>query len=379
MTGIGGGPGGSGEEADLSQFSDIGWVDADRNPWGVPVIDVRPLTQTVMSTTTDQQCAANAVSYRGDDGAGFIGEEPAVTSVVPVELSYPVDRLLADGVLFTPEAMEHKWALFCHGGQILFVRGWKRRVAAIAQLEQRADRVAVVSVRGTFTSEDEAPELTCRVLDFLLRSHALRGEYPAPLAPGLEADPGRAAMWCFAMFGNRASFATPHPVPLQDPDVPLRTYSLLHIAVAECDAAGVEAQVSAGVPVDLLAPDGLTPLHWATAVPDATMMALLLELGSPVDAQSEQGATPLMFAVQDGSLEKVDFLAVHGADVDARDDRGFTSLHRAAELGHVELVRFLLERGAAPAPEAQGYTPRDMAEMRGRAEVVALLDQYGSA
>ena len=73
-----------------------------------------------------------------------------------------------------------------------------------------------------------------------------------------------------------------------------------------------------------------------------------------------------------------DFLALHGADVDARDDRGFTSLHRAAELGHVELVRLLLERGAAPAPEAQGHTPRDMAEMRGRTEVVALLGQYGS-
>ena len=378
MTGLVGGPGGSGEGADLSQFSGIEWVDADRNAWGVPVIDVRPLTQTVMSTTTDKQCAANAVSYRGDDGTGFIGEEPLVTRVVPVELSYPIDRCLADGVLFTPEMMEHKWALFCHGGKILFVRGWKRRVDAIAQYEQRGDRVAVVSVRGTFTSEDEAPELTCRVLDYLLRSHALRGEYPAPLAPGFETEPGKAAMWCFAMFGNRASFATPHVVPAQDPDVPLRTYSLLHIAVAECDAAMVEAQVSAGVPVDLPAPDGLTPLHWATAVPDATMMALLLELGSPVDAQSEQGATPLMLAVQDGSPQKVGFLALHGADVDARDNRGFTSLHRAAELGHVELVRLLLERGAAPAPEAQGYTPRDMAEIRGHAEVVALLGQNGS-
>ena len=378
MTGLGGGPHGPGGGADLFETSDIEWVDADHNPWGVPVLDVRSLTQTVMSTTTDQQYAANAVSYQGDDGTGFIGEEPAVTRVVPVELSYPVDRRLADGVLFTPEAMEHKWALFCHGGQILFVRGWKRRVAAIAQYEQRGDRVAVVSVRGTFTSEEEAPELTCRVLDYLLRSHALRGEYPAPLAPGLEADPGRAAMWCFAMFGNRASFATPHPVPLQDPDVPLRTFSLLHIAVARRDATGVEAQVSPGCPSTFLAPDGVTPLHWAAIGPDEAMMALLLELGSPVDARSEQGATPLMNAVQDGSLPKTEFLLDHGADVDARDDRGFTSMHRAAELGHVELVRLLLGRGAAPAPEAQGYTPRDMAEMRGHAEVVALLDQYGS-
>lgn len=206
MTAVGGGS--DRGEADSFQTSDIAWVDAAHNPWGIPVIDVRPLTQTVMSTTTDQQCAANAVSYQGDDGTGFIGEDPSVAHVVPVELSYPVERCLADGVLFAPEAMEHKWALFCHGGQILFVRGWKRRVAAVAEYEQRGDRVAVVSVRGTFTSEDEAPELTCRVLDYLLRSHALRGEYPAPLAPGLEADLGRAAMWCFSMFGNRASFAT---------------------------------------------------------------------------------------------------------------------------------------------------------------------------
>jgi hypothetical protein len=378
VTESGGGPLGSGGDADRFHLSDIEWVDADHNPWGVPVIDIRPLTQTVISTTTDQQCAANAVSYRGDDGAGFIGEEPEVLRDVPTQLSYPVDRRLADGVLFAPEVMEHTWALFCHGGQILFVRGWKRRVAAIAQYEQRGDRVAVVSVRGTFTSEDEAPELTCRVLDYLLRRHALRGEYPAPLAPGLETDSGRAAMWCFSMFGNRASFATPHPVPMQDPDVPLRTFSLLHIAVARRDAARVEAQVSAGVPVDLLAPDGRASLHWAITVPDGTMMALLLWLGSPVDARSEQGATPLMSAVQNGSLQKTELPVDHGADVDACDDRGFTSLHRAAELGHVELVRLLLGRGVVSSPEAQGRTPRRLGEMRGHADIVALLDQHGA-
>jgi hypothetical protein len=37
-------------------------------------------------------------------------------------------------------------------------------------------------------------------------------------------------------------------------------------------------------------------------------------------------------------------------------------------------VRVLLDRGATRDLEAQGHTPRSLAEMRGRSEIVAMLD-----
>jgi ankyrin repeat protein len=49
-------------------------------------------------------------------------------------------------------------------------------------------------------------------------------------------------------------------------------------------------------------------------------------------------------------------------------------LHRAAEMGHLDVLRVLLDRGAMPNPEAEGHTPRSLAEGRNRADIVAVLD-----
>ena len=363
---------------DWPQLSDVHWVDAADNPWGVRVLDVRPVTLTMMSTSTDRQCASNAVSFAHDDGTSFIGQEPPVTRVADANLRFPIDRFLADGVLFIPREMEHKWALFYHRGQIICVRSWLRQVSAVARVESHADHVEIVEVRGTFTGEDEEPQFTVRVIDYLLRSHALDTVYPAPLPVDLETDPGRAAMWCMSSFGNRVQFATPLQIARREPDTPLRTVSLLHIAAAQGDASTIEASVAAGVPVDLLATDGLAPLHWALVRDDLAGATLLLDLGSPVDVRSLEGATPLMDAVQAGSTDQVLFLLDRNADVNARDHRGFTALHRAAQMGDLGLVELLLARGASPDPEAQGQTPRALAEARGEDAVVALLRDHGA-
>lgn len=359
---------------------DIPWVDAADNPWGVRVLDVRPVTLTMLSASRDSTCAANAVSFGQDDGMGFIGEEPPVNRRIEASLRFATDRVLADGVLFVPREMEHKWALFYHRGSILCVRSWLRQVQAIGRVKVDENTIEITEIHGAFVSEDEPPAFTRRVLDYLLRSHALDMVYPAPLLPGTEKDPAAAAMWCMSMFGNRALFATPHELHQSDPGRPLRTHSLLHIAVARGDVGAMERSLAAGVPVDLLAGDGLAPLHWALACDDPTIMTILLDRGSPVDVRSDEGATPLMNAVQSASLEKIAFLLDHGAEVNARDRRGFTALHRAAEMGKLEVTRMLLERGASPNSEAEGgHTPRSLAEARKETRIIGLLDRYSSS
>ena len=57
------------------------------------------------------------------------------------------------------------------------------------------------------------------------------------------------------------------------------------------------------------------------------------------------------------------------------DDR---RLHRAANMGELDLVRLLLERGAHPGPDAQGHTPRSLAEARGHTEVLEALSRTGA-
>ena len=362
-----------------SHDPDIAWIEAADTPWGVRVLDVRPVTLSTLSISGDPQCAANAMSFEQEDGASFIGKEPPVTRSIDANLRFPIDRVLAEGVLFTPSEMEHKYALFYRCGEILCVRSWLRQVEVIARVEAHQDHIELTGVRGTFESNDEDPEFTVRALDYLLRSHALETVYPAPLPAGAEKDPKKAARWCMSMFGNKASFAAPYPVPYRVPDKPLRTHSLLHIAVARGDVPAIEDGLSAGIPIDLLAGDGLAPLHWAMVRPDTAIMSFLLDHGSPVDVRSSEGATPLMNAVQDASLVKAAFLLDHGADVNARDQRGFTALHRAAGMGLLDVTGMLLDRGASPDSEAGGYTPRSLAEAQGKTGIVDLLSKYGSS
>ena len=115
------------------------------------------------------------------------------------------------------------------------------------------------------------------------------------------------------MFGNLAVAATPHLLPDDPPEKPLRTDSILHIAAAQADTAQIDRQLKLGVPIDLLAKDGLAPMHWALATPGTETLQYLLDAGSPVDVRSLEGATPLMNAVQAGEAERVSFLVQRGA------------------------------------------------------------------
>lgn len=362
--------------SDAPQLPDIPWIPPDKNPWMIPLLDVRPITQGMVSTSQDSESARNAASFGGDDGTGFAGQEPPVPRSTPSTLRYRRDRLLADGALFIPTCMEHKWALYHHDGEILVVRSWQRKVYVAAQVEQEGDAVRIESIHGTITGDPgEPPRFTERVLDFLIRSHALDLVYPAPLPPGAEKDPARAGLLCFSFYGNLAQVAAAEEPPADTPAAPLRSDSLLHIAVARGDPVRVEMQLAAGIPIDLPSKSGLPPLHWAlTGTED--MLEFLVSKGSPVDVRSTEGATALMTEAQRGKAGHLRWLLDHGADPNARDLRGFTALHRAAETGNRAGVEFLLAKGADPRAEAQGHTPLSLAGARGHPEIAGLISSW---
>jgi hypothetical protein len=216
----------------MSESPEIPWIEAADTPWGVRVLDVRGVTQTMLSTSADPQCAANALSFDRDDGSAFELAEPLVARVIGAMIPYRVEGPLADGALFRPREMEHKWAIFHRQsghrqsghrqGRIFFVRSWTRKVHVIAELSPGECCVQITRLNGVFTDEDEHPLFTTMVADFLLRSHVLRLVYPAPLPEGMEASPQQAALWCFHMFGNRALCATHEIIPIHMPEQPLQ-------------------------------------------------------------------------------------------------------------------------------------------------------------
>lgn len=315
--------------------------------------------------------AANAVSFGGEDGLSFVGQEPPVARRVALSRRYRVDRLLADGALFLPTTMEHKWALFFHESRLIFVRSWRRQVLVTACVHASGDGfIEVTEADGVFTDETEDVAFTSATIDFIVRTHGVGEVFPAPLLsdPGEDLRSGAAA--AFNSFGKMAHVATHHRFVADPPEHPLRSHSLFHIAVAKGDVDAAQAELDKGVPIDLLAGDGLTALHWAQ---DTGVSSWLLARGLPVDARSTEGATVLMNAVQADDEQHARWLLDHGADPNLADNRGFTGLHRAAEMGLVSIARLLLEHGASATPIAQGYTPLALAQARGHQAVVALL------
>ena len=206
----------------MVQIPEIPWVEAAGNQWGVRLLDVSAVTEHMISTSADPECAANAISFERDDGSAFAGMEPLVARRTKAGLRYRVDGPLADGALFRPWMMEHKWAIFHRQGRILFVRSWTRQLHAVALVAAHEGYVEITEIQGAFMDSEEEPAFTVRTLDYLMRSHALGIVSPAPLPPGAEESPQDAALWCFHMFGNRVLCATPEPVPWKMPEKPLR-------------------------------------------------------------------------------------------------------------------------------------------------------------
>jgi len=348
------------------------WIEANQNPWGIRLLDLRPVTKAMLATSKDPQCASNAISYNGEDGTTFVNQEPADNTVITTDIIIPIDKMLAPGVLFMPETMEHKWAIYFHNDTLIFVRSWLRQVMVTAKTRQGENKLVIESVNGKFLN-NESPALTRSILKFLLASYAIGEVIPAPIVAALAIKPQDAALWAFSTYGNKADVGVFDEN--FDPAIkgPLRSHSLLHLAVAQGNMAEIEKQFNAGISLELLAADGLTPLHWSIGSGGIQVMKKLLALGAKPDARSEEGATPLMNAVQSNAIAHLHLLLQSGADPNAVDNRGFTSLHRAAEMGHIEIVTILLEHGADKHVSAHGYTALALAEARGHEEIVKLL------
>ncbi len=348
------------------------WIEPDQNPWKLRILDLRSVMQTMLATSSDPQFATNAVSYNTEDGTTFIDMLPSDSTLITSDIIIPIDKMLAPGVLFIPRTMEHKWAIYYHNNTLIFVRSWLRQVVVTAQAVQKENALVIQSIKGKFIN-NESPQFTQNMLKFLLISHSINQIVPAPLPPELESVTKNAALWAFSAYGNMAQVGTFDETFDPPVDKPLRSHSLLHIAVAQGNIGEVEKQCRNGLSLELLAGDGLAPLHWSIASKEIQVMKKLLELGANPDSPSAEGATPLMNAVQSNKIHHVNLLLKSGANVNAIDNRGFTSLHRAADMGHLDIVITLLKSGANKDIASNGHTALSFAEKRGHAEVIKTL------
>jgi len=354
------------------QDQTIPLIPAANNTWRIPLLDLRAVTLRMAATSSDPQMAMNAVSYNQEDGCSFTGTLPVDSTTIEGGITVATDGKLSPGVLFIPQTMEHKWAIYFMDDTLIFVRSWLRLVLVTATVVQQHNQLTVKSITGKFL-EDEAPVFTRAIVRFLLMNYGTGEVVPAPLPAGLKDKPREAALWAFSVYGKLAQIGTFNENFVPVISKPLRSHSLLHIAVARGNMPEIEKYVLEGIPVNSLARDGLAPLHWSLACETTAPMEKLLALGADPNVRSAEGATPVMNAVQSNAARHFNLLVQAGADVNAADARGFTALHRAAEMGHVHMVKLLLENRANKHAVAMEHTALSLAEAMKRTEIIELL------
>ena len=119
--------------------TELPWIRYDQNPYGVPLLDLRPITYQLGSDIEDV-ALKHLDSYSMEDGASFSGLSPETLEgqdrFVNCDLRYKTDDKLYPGSLFVPQTPEDRWAIFFDGEYIYFVRSWSRTLVAKAKVEQ---------------------------------------------------------------------------------------------------------------------------------------------------------------------------------------------------------------------------------------------------
>lgn len=189
---------------DSDAFESLVWLEPHENPFGVRVLDCRPLAQTLLSTTRDANCIRFFGSPESQTGEQFRGQTPQSAVQVKCELTYPLTVTLPEGPVFLAGAMEEKWNLYHFAGVLYFARSWNGHLYYTAAIVQSATELRVIEVAAARSlSDDES--LVVRQVDFLIRSHLLGQIAPHPVPPLPTKE--QIAIWSFQHYGCRGLFA----------------------------------------------------------------------------------------------------------------------------------------------------------------------------
>jgi ankyrin repeat protein len=119
------------------------------------------------------------------------------------------------------------------------------------------------------------------------------------------------------------------------------------------------------------ATQALTPTVWRNNI---DLAELALSHGAEIDRAVDEGKPLLNQMIRWGQVKQTLWLLEHGANPNITDEQGWTATHQAASRGNERLLRAVLEAGGKPElQDDDGNTPADIARMRVRPKMVALL------
>jgi hypothetical protein len=197
---------------------DFKWYDpGGDNPFPFRILDCRPLTHTVISTTKDRKIAETFNSLRKSNGRELTNQEITDSSIWNCDLRLPHNGSALEGIVFQADCMEVKWDIYIYDSIFLFSRSWSGNLIYRANAEVGKNEIKIRCVHA-----QSSDSMAVQNVYFLMASHAMNQVFPHSISSETPDNAMTIACESFALFGNRACYATYEDItklPIVTPNV----------------------------------------------------------------------------------------------------------------------------------------------------------------
>jgi hypothetical protein len=189
-------------------FSQLVWLEPDQNPFGLRILDCRPFSTTMISTTKDPNIAARFSHLRSASGEEHRGRHPDDALIVPCNLIYPFNGESHDSPLFVAQQMEDKWDIYLYDGYLYFARSWTGDLALRATIAFKEKAAVITEIEANRAKVLDDSALAVKMVDFLVKRHLYHQEAPHPFPQGIPEEKKTLALYSFSEYGRWAFYGS---------------------------------------------------------------------------------------------------------------------------------------------------------------------------
>jgi hypothetical protein len=201
--------GSEGSSNPQKELEGVEWMSEQDSPFGIKVLDCRPVATTMVSTTSDRKIAKTFARLRSSLGEHHRERQPNNPGRVSCSLEYPHIGEHKDGPIFVAPEMDDKWDIYLYDGRLFFSRSWTGELHFVVDIELEPPTARVTSITADAQFLEGDSTYVIAVVDFLIKSHLYKVVVPHPLPSDWSKEPaGRLALLSFSQYGRRGLFGT---------------------------------------------------------------------------------------------------------------------------------------------------------------------------
>ncbi len=188
---------------------DFKWYDlGEGNPYNKRILDIRNLTQTMLSFTSDKEVAVLFNKQRHSIGEELINVKLEGSKTIPTNLEYPHNGSKMEGAGYKAKCMEDKWDIYFWNGIMYLTRSWTGEVIYKAHTTVSSTNFTITKIEYTENEYTQAdPSLVIDNVHFIVQSHAFGRPYPHRV-PKTLIEEKEIALYSFNQFGHNCWYAT---------------------------------------------------------------------------------------------------------------------------------------------------------------------------